>query len=167
MADRSAPEETILVFSTHWIKYLGATGIYILLMIVSFILFFIAKATVSDIPEVGNTAFLSGTILMIVVHHWYFHQLLSEAMVDIIVTTHRVIYLKNNLWFRDDMREFTLERLIAVEAQKHGLWQNLFRYGNVRFDTGGSDSSDRSNIIRLVPHPHRITKEITAKLQMR
>ena len=166
MINPSHNEETILVFSTHWIKYLLPAFIYSLLMLVSFFLFFIAGATAYEQQGLAIFSFCFGSLLMVIVHHWFFHKLLSEAMIDIIVTTKRVIYLKNNLLFDDDMREFSMDRLIAVEAQKHGLWQNLFRYGNVRFDTGGSTSTDRSNIIHLVPHPHRITKEITKKLEM-
>ena len=166
MITPSRNEETILVFSTHWIKYVLPSSIYLLMMAVSFALFIIAGSTAYEREGLSIVCFCIGSLLMITVHHWYFHRLLSEAMIDIIVTTKRVIYLKNNLLFNDDMREFSMERLIAVEAQKHGLWQNLFRYGSLRFDTGGSASTDRSNIIHLVPHPHRITKEITRKLEV-
>lgn len=140
--------------------------VYAFLTTVSLFLFFIAGYTAHHQMWISHASLFAALLLLLYVHHWFFHRILSEAMMDMILTTKRFIFIETNLFFRDDIHEVALERLRAVEAHKRGLLQNLLHYGSIWFDTGGSPISS-SKLIPLVPHPHHRVHEITSMLQMK
>lgn len=162
MQSESAGEYSVLAISTHWVKYVMPTVIYLLLFPVGMAFFIVAAMNAREYDGVANLLFISAFFLLCVVHHWYFHRIMSEAMVDLVVTNKRVIYCLDSLLRFDDMHEFSLRNLIAVQAQKHGIIQNLLRYGSLWIDTGGSASTDRGATIPLIPHPHYVAQQITA-----
>ena len=158
-------ERLIDAFSTHWIKYLAPTLILVLLAGTSILLFYLAGLSAHHSEALSHSSFISALLLLLIVHHWFFHKIMSEAMVDILITNMRFIYMKDCLLFCEDMHELSLERVRAVEAREHGVLQNIFRYGSLWFDTGGSDIGTR--LIPLIPHPHRKAKEIMQLLEMK
>ena len=155
-----------MAFSTHWVKYVVPTMIWFILFPTSVVLFVIAGLYANHNDIVANILFIGALLMMLLVHHWYFHKLLSEAMVDVVVTNKRLIYCVSSLLRYDDIHEYTVENLIAVQAQKHGLIQNLLRYGSLWLDTGGSASTDDAAVIPLVPHPHSVARELTTLHRM-
>lgn len=158
-------ERLIDTFSTHWIKYSVPVLLYIIIGITSIFLLLLARTALESMPFVAHLSFLLGTILLTLVHHWFFHRILSEGMVDVIITNKRLILLQDSLWFYDNMHEVSIALIRGVEARKQGILSNLLRYGSLWFDTGGSDTE--SSVIPLVPHPHRKVREITQMLKLR
>ncbi|PIQ76004.1 hypothetical protein COU78_03520 [Candidatus Peregrinibacteria bacterium CG10_big_fil_rev_8_21_14_0_10_49_24] len=159
-------ERLIDIFSTHWIKYVVPVVLYVLLTGTSILLFSIAGMSAHTAEGFSHVAFFIALILILIVHHWFFHSIMSEGMVDIFITNKRIISMRDRLFFCEDMHEVNIERIRAVEAQEHGILQNIFRYGNLWFDTGGS-GMDKSATIELVPHPHRRAKTIMSMLEMK
>lgn len=159
-------ERLIDAFSTHWIKYIGPGILYVLLTGTSVLLFSLAGASAHSAEGLSHVTFFAALILMLVVHHWFFHSVMSEGMVDIIITNKRIISMRDCLFFCEDMHEVHIERIRAVEAQEHGLLQNILRYGNLWFDTGGS-GMDKTATIERVPHPHTRAKTIMSMLAMK
>ena len=157
-------EELMSTFSTHWIKYVPPVSLYSMLVAGSLLLISGSVTVRTTAPLLFAGGFLSGLMILSLAHHWFFHRVLSEGMMDIIITNKRFIFLEDRLWFEDDMRELAMERIRAVEAHKHGIIQNLFRYGDLWFDTGGSDAGE-DHVIPLVPHPHYKAKIITDMLE--
>lgn len=153
-------------FSTHWIKYVGPGVLFALLIGTSVLLFSLAGMSAHHEETLSHLSFFAALVLMLITHHWFFHRILSEAMVDILITSKRVISMRDSLFFREDMHEFKLEHIRAVEAQEHGVIQNIFHYGTLWFDTGGSGMDSVACIIQ-VPHPHRKAKTIMQVLQMK
>lgn len=159
-------EELIDCFSTHAVKYVRPTFFYLLMGGVSVLLFYFAGLSMHHNMWLSYFTFLVALIVLYASHHRFFHKILSEGMDDVVITNKRLIFLDAHLWFRDDMHEVTLDRVRAVEARKHGLLQNLLRYGTLWFDTGGSEIKS-GRIIPLVPHPHSKAKMITDLLEMK
>ena len=157
-------EKLLTAFSTHWIKYVFPTFLFVIFTSVSITLFIVSLATRSSSSVLAASLFFCGLTVLLFTYHWFFHKILSEAMDDVLITNKRIIFLDESLLFCDDMREIKITRLRAVEAQKHGLLQNIFLYGNLWFDTGGSDTTDAGAIIPLVPHPHQKAKLVTEML---
>ena len=155
-------EYAVLALSTHWVKYVPPTVIYLLLFPIGMAFFVIAALNAHEYDGIANIFFVGALVLLFMVHHWYFHKIMSEAMVDLVVTNQRVIFCQDSLLRFDDLHEFSLNNLIAVEAKKHGIIQNLLRYGSLWIDTGGSSSTDRGAMIPLIPHPHYVAQQITA-----
>ncbi|HLC76449.1 MAG TPA: hypothetical protein VJB82_05040 [Candidatus Peribacterales bacterium] len=157
-------EQLIRAFSTHWIKYWGPAAAYVVLTGTGMLLFFLAIMAAYHAFVLSQITFIAGLIITLGIHHWFFHFVLSDSMDDIIITNRRVIFLDVDLLFCDDIREIQLEHIIAVEARKHGLLQNIFLYGTLWFDTGGSEMLE-GRTLPLVPRPHSIANEITILLQ--
>lgn len=158
-------ERLIDAFSTHWIKYAMPVFVLVVLLMTSTLLFYFSGLSAHHIMWLSHTTFLFAIVLLLMAHHWFFHRVLSDGMDDVIITDKRVIFLDSSLWFRDDMQEIALERIRAVEARKHGILQNIFHYGSLWFDTGGS-AVGGGKVIPLVPHPHGKAREILALLKM-
>jgi uncharacterized membrane protein YdbT with pleckstrin-like domain len=160
-------EQLVRAFGTHWIKYVGPLSMYFLLTLVSLLLFFLVATFPAQRPLwLAHIVFLAALILLLFAHHRFFHEVLSEYMEDVIITTKRIIYLETCIFFCDDTHEIPFERVTGVEARKHGILQNLLGYGSIWIDTGGNTSLDVARIIPRVPHPDRIVKEILHALEV-
>ncbi|PIR53708.1 hypothetical protein COU75_04690 [Candidatus Peregrinibacteria bacterium CG10_big_fil_rev_8_21_14_0_10_42_8] len=153
-------EKIIMAISTHWIKYVLPTIIFIIIFSASTTFFIISGIAAKDSPVMAIVILFTGMILMYLVVHWFFHRLLSEAMEDIIVTTKRVIWIKESLFQIDDVRQIPLTNIQGVESQKRGLLQTVLRYGSLWFDTGGTITTDQNAIMTEVPHPNDVAREI-------
>lgn len=162
-----ASEELIMAISTHWIKYVMPTVIFIIIMSSSITFFILASVIARQSAFIAILVLFTGMILMYLVLHWYFHKLLSEAMEDIIITTKRVIWIREALFQIDEMRQIPLKNIQGVETQKHGIVQTILHYGSLWFDTGGTITTDENAIMTLVPHPNNVAKEINAIIRSR
>jgi hypothetical protein len=167
MTHENDEEELVEAFSTHWIKYVLPTVFFVLLSGTSLLLFFLSTETLNGRILFPMMLYFSALVLLLTIHHWFFHRIMSEGMVDIIFTSKRIIYFRDSLFFCEDMHELTLKTIRAVEAQERGILQNILRYGNLWFDTGGSDIAEKGRILSLVPHPHRKAKSIMKLLKMK
>ena len=97
-------------------------------------------------------------------HHWFFHKILGEVMEDIIITDERIIWMKESLFQVNEMRQIPLNKIRGVEARKHGLLQTLLGYGQLWFDTGGTEAQDENAIMDQVPSPNEVAKNINQLL---
>ena len=158
-------ERLVDAFSTHWIKYSMPVFVLFVLLMTSILLFYFAGLSTHHLMWLSHITLLLALVLLVTVHHWFFHRILSDGMDDVIITDKRIIFLDSSLWLRDDMQEIALGQIRAVEARKRGILQNVFHYGSLWFDTGGS-AIGGGKVIPLVPHPHRKAKEILALLEM-
>lgn len=159
------PERLVAAFSTHWIKYIAPITIYVILMILTFIIYLLAQLAGNAAPWLAITSFLVGFLLMLSVHHWFFHRAFSEFMMLAIITSRRFVFLRDTILVRDDMHEISLERILAVRAKKRGIIQNILDYGSLWFDTGGT-TMENSPIIPQISHPHYKVKIIMKLMRM-
>jgi hypothetical protein len=155
-----------LVFctSTHWMKYLPKTLHSVILFLAGTVLLIIGYAVVRVSIVIAFFAIFVGIVLVLLAHHRFFHLLLSEAMQDIVITTKRILYFDDCLFFCDDEHEIPLWKVAAVEVKQHGLFQNVLDYGVLWFDTGGG-AVDIKRSIPYVPHPDRVAETITGLLK--
>lgn len=166
MVELQKDERLIDMFSTHWIKYAAPVFVYLLLMSASILLFYFSVLSAHHNMWLSHITFLIALIIMLGIHHWFFHRIMSDSLIDIIITTRRFIFFEDRLWFRGDLYEVALEHLRIVEAQKHGILQNVLHYGSLWLSPGAGSSSI-GKVIPRVPHPQRKAKEMTELLRMK
>lgn len=152
-------EKLIRTAREHWIKYVFPVFIYIMLLGTSTLLFFLAGLTAHHVMWLSHIAFLMALGLFFITHHWFFVMLLSESMTHIIVTNHRLVRLRERLFFQEEMLEVSFEKMKSVSARKNGLLQTILRYGTLSFEGGTK--------IPLVPHPNSIAKDIEQAMGLR
>jgi len=152
-------EKIIRTVGEHWIKYVFPVFVFIFLLGISVLLFLLAGLTAHHSMWLSHVSFLLALGLFFITHHWFFVMLLSESVTRIVVTNHRIVRLRERLFFEEEMLEVSFEKMKTVEAQKHGLLQNILRYGTLRFETGTK--------IPLVPHPNNIAKDIEQAMGLR
>ena len=153
-------EKIVLSISTHWIKYVLPTTIFLIILTASTSFFIISNIATESSDIIAIITLFLGMILMYLVMHWYFHKILSEAMEDIIITTKRIIWIKESLFQIDDVRQIPLANIQGVEAKKHGISQTILRYGSIWFDTGGTITNDQNAMMDQVPHPNDVARKI-------
>ena len=163
--ESNGDERLVRAFSTHWVKYIQPIIIFTLVMLSSSAVMFAAYLMRESLWPVAIGFFMASAVFIILAHHWFFHTLLSEAMEDVIITTERIIWIKESLYQTDDMRQIPLENIQGVEAAKHGLSQTILHYGTVWFDTGGTVTSDENAKLTRVPHPNQVAREINELIQ--
>lgn len=155
-------ERLVSAITTHWVKYvpqailchfLAAVGIFLLVSSYYFLSFSALFAT--------GMAVIGG-IMFLLAHHKWFHKVLSEEFIDIILTSERIIYFDDFLFLSDNEHEIPLHRVAGVEVKQEGLLQNLLHYGTLWIDTGGG-IIDLKRSIANVPHPEELSEKI-AKL---
>lgn len=157
-------EHIVRAFSTHWVKYIQPISIFVIVMLSSVTVLSAAYFMKDNLWPFAIGFFLAGSVFITLAHHWFFHTLLSEAMEDVIITTKRIIWIKESLYQMDDIRQIPLENIHGVEAIKHGFSQTVLRYGNVWFDTGGTTTSDENAKLTRVPHPNQVARDINILL---
>lgn len=150
--------------STHWVKYVSRTLIYNLIGAFGIGLMIIAWNIDLVFPLLSAAVFLIGGFLFLLCHHLLFHLYLSEQLIDIIVTSKRIIYFNDRLFTCDDEHEIPLRKIAAVEIQQHGIIQNILDYGVLWFDTGGG-TVDLRRSIPHVAHPDAVAEVINAQLE--
>jgi hypothetical protein len=160
MENSPTTEKLVFCVSTHWMKYvpnalknnfLGLIGVSLLI-----------TSLIAALEAVSIITFFCGGALILYAHHHLFHKLMSESMYDIFVTTERVIYFDDRLFLSNNEHEVPLHRIAGIEADQQGLIQNIFDYGTLWIDTGGS-TVDLKRSIPLAPHPEDLT-ELIAQL---
>ena len=159
-------EYLVYAISEHWIKYAVPVVLYAVLTPLSIGMLALAGATAHRNDVVSFSSHFIGLAMLLLTHHWFFHRILSESIIDIIVTTKRIIYLEDSLFLSYTKHDIALERIRAVEARENGIVQNILSYGDLWFDTGGSDITG-GTVIHYVPHPHTQEKQIMKLLEMK
>lgn len=157
----------VRAFSTHWIKYIAPTCAFLIVINASASILVAAGMSASSSPLLSNTLLFLGMILTYLSLHWFFHKLLSEAMEDIVITTKRIIWIKEALFTVDEMRQIPLSNIQGVEARKRGILQTVLGYGTLWLDTGGTITADANAMIDQVPHPNRVAGEINKLLRLK
>ena len=150
-----AQERLLFAVSTHWVKYIRRFILSHFLLTCGIILFFVAYAAKNAPQIVSLTTCVLGITFILFAHHLFFHLLMSEALLDIVITTDRIIYFNDSLFVCDDEHEIPLNKIAGVEVQQHGLIQNILNYGIVWIDKGGG-SIDLKRSIPNVPQPEQI-----------
>ena len=152
-------EKLIKIINEHWMKYVPSAIIGFLLTGIGFILFFIWFIGKQETAGILNFFYIFSFNLFFYLHHWFFLILFSEAMGGIILTTKRIIYIRQTLFFSDIMQDISYEKIKTVKAETNGLLHNILHYGNLRFDP--------EMFIPLVPHPNSVVKEIEQMIGMK
>lgn len=152
-----ATERLVFCTSTHWMKYLfnGLKNHFLALLG----LMLLAVSNISALEAVSFITFCIGMMLILYAHHNFFHKLMSESMLDIFLTTERVIYFDDKLFLSNNEHEIPLHRVAGSEANQDGIIQNVLNYGTLWIDTGGS-TIDFKRSIPYVPKPEDVNEYI-------
>ncbi len=134
-------ERIVLSGHHHWVKYVLILFIAAVLAAACLAGLSIALASATASLYVGFLAAL------LVVVHWFFHALMSEQCTDIVLTNERLLYLRHRLWLDHRLDEVLVDRIKAVQFDRHGFVHRLLDYGELWIDTGGGQT------IQYVPSP--------------
>ncbi len=144
----------------HWMKYVAAIMIYVLLLCLAMSMFVLSASLRATAPELALMILFVTLIAMTAVLHWFFHFVLSENVTDVILTNKRIVRLTRSLWFVDTMDEIVLPRIKMVEVKKKGILRRLLNYGDLWFDTGGGQR------IAFMPAPKAWAEEIERNMRI-
>jgi hypothetical protein len=159
MPEFEADERLLKVLHTHWMQFAPLLLVIFPLSLIIGLL--VAGLTLPASSLLGTTSLLLSMVVSVLTLHWFFHLILSISLNDILITDRRILFLSSKLWLRDNMHEILNRRINAVEVSKKGVLQNMLDYGELWFDTGGSESQDRTQIVPYVPHPYHWEKQIS------
>lgn len=153
-------EKIIRIVHYHWIVFVGPAIVYLFLMATAILLFILAGMGAHHYMWLSHGTFIAALLLMLLTHHWFFAMLLSDRAEHIVITNKRVIHIENSLFFFDEVREISFEKMKTVEATKEGFFPTLLRYGTLHFE--GSNFS-----IPYVPHTNSVAADIERAMGLR
>lgn len=159
LADGASREVLIAAFPEHWVVYVRTFFGYLLLLAISLFLFWLAGWTAYHTEWFSQLVFLAAILIFWTSHHWFFAMMLSRSLSRIFITNRRVIRVRERLFLSEEMYEISFEKMKTVTADKHGLFQNLFRYGTLKFENMAK--------ITYVPHPNRVARQIEQAMGMK
>src|SRR3989338_6360417 len=81
----------------HWVKYVVQVVLYCLLLHIALLLFVLAGLSAHHYMWLSHGTFLAGLVLLLIIHHWFFMVLLSEALDRIIITNRRLVRIQYRL----------------------------------------------------------------------
>jgi len=157
MEKRDDNERLIYCATTHWVKYVPNACKNTFLMLIGIVL--LSVSHIAIVLPVAEITCISGGLLILYAHHHLFHKILSESMYDIFVTSERIIYFNDSLFFANNEHEIPLHRIAGIEANQEGIVQNMLNYGTVWIDTGGS-TIDFKRSIPHVPSPEEFSENV-------
>ncbi|HLD63919.1 MAG TPA: hypothetical protein VI913_03450 [Candidatus Peribacteraceae bacterium] len=153
-------EKISAVLNEHWVKYVFPSVMYALLLLISSLLLFLSVYVVHPYTWLSHLTFISGLVLFLITHHWFFMVLLSECLDRIIITNRRLIRLQYRMILHEDVLEVSFQFMKTVDAQKEGPLQNIFNFGSLVFENNKARVS-------LVPHPNRVAERIERAMEAR
>ncbi len=160
MADvqTTSAETLIAVFHEHWIKYVRLVFVYVLLLLTSFLIFYFAALSAYHYDWLAEPLLLLAIALVLFDHHWFFMATLSQAENHLIITSERLIWVRNRLFFDEEMHEYAFDKMKTVGAEKNSLLQYILQFGTLRFESGLP--------IPFVAHPNSVVKKIEQAMGM-
>lgn len=161
---QSREEHVLYAATTHWVKYVPRAARFHLFLIFALILLYVSLAVASFSPQLSFAVFFPAACLALIAHHLFFHLIMSEEMIDIIVTDQRIIYFEDCLFLSDNEHEIPLEKIAAVEVIQKGIVQNMLNYGMLWIDTGGG-AVDLKRSLAHVSSPEEVAEHIAEAKQ--
>lgn len=151
-------EKLILILHEHWVKYVRLILVYILLLVSSVVLFYFAGVSAYHVEWLSQGLLLFAVFLFLFNHHWFFMSVLSQAENHILITSRRVIWIRNRLFIDEEMLEYAFDKMKFVESKKTTILQYIFQYGTLEFESGKP--------IPYVPHPNSVVRDIEQAMGM-
>lgn len=154
----SGPERLIIVIHEHWVRYIRLAFVYVLLLMVSFLFFYLSGLAAYHYEILSESLFVLALLLFFLDHHWFFMAALSQAENHVMVTTDRVIWIRHRLFFQEEMMEYAFDKMKTVEAHKTNILQYILQYGTLKFESGPP--------VLYVPHPNNVVRKIEQAMGM-
>jgi len=151
-------ERVLLITNQHWISYVIPVTMACVVGLAGLLLYTLAGYTAHHAMWVSHAALMLGLLLVLLAHHWIFHRILSKVADVIIVTSERIIDMRIRLLLDEGMFEIQLQKVQSVTAAKPNLLAAVLNYGNLEFKPSG--------LVRFVPHPQRVAREIQRAMGM-
>lgn len=154
--DGQRPEESVesIIKNHPFILFQpGLMAVLILLIPTVFLIFFGATIVFSV------AAFICVPIAIYFFSIKYF----EFASSVLLITSQRIIYLKQKGFIKRDVIETNFEKIQDVSTSIHGLVQTMLDFGEIKIRTAGAGQGDEI-VIKNIPHPYKTQQEITKRI---
>jgi len=154
-------ERIVLVLRRHWVIITSKIFVSIILFLMPFVIFFILSSNYPDFTEYPyNYIFWFVSLLYIGALWLYFLTAWLDYYLDIwIVTNKRIVDIEQHGLFKREVSEFSISKVQDITINIRGVFQTLFKYGNVQIQTA---SESKNFTFHQVPNPYK-AKDIILK----
>ncbi len=135
-------EEFICFFRNHWIVLAKSFGVFLLLIVVSFIV----ASNIGWIQEVVRGSqeikllFFTSFLLVTIYFHKFFNTILNFFVNIGIITDMRIIDHKKTLFFTDTMEAVDMANIQNLERITEGFLPNVLQYGDIKIYLAASST---------------------------
>lgn len=136
----------------HWMKRAPAFCVWLILSVICLV----AMLSLPAGSAAGGYGSVVAVAALLIVHHWFFHAMLSESATGFMLTNKRVLFLWRRLWLADEMDELVLQKIKLVKAHRRGFIRQILDYGDLAclFDI------DAGKTLLYLPHPGEWARRI-------
>lgn len=151
LEDQRPNEEVVLCRRRHpWVLARPAVISIILVLIITLLVYVFRFNPINVIVCAIILAFLLSYVSV----SWF-----SYTSTFFVITSQRVIYIKQNNLFNRKVQEVELSSIYNMSYSMDGFWRTLLNYGNIRLNTQG-DSEDSINLEDF-ENPHFIHEKLS------
>lgn len=141
-------EEVILTIQDHWILLLRP----LMFLILGGTTFFLSHHTGQFLTPNAELAqlllYLFSYIVLLVSTHFFFILLFQRLISNIVITNKRIIEIQYLPFAVDDINHIPISKISEIKKVKHGIFRNIFNYGEVCMSIAETPKEVMLNYIR-------------------
>ncbi|MBX4188347.1 MAG: PH domain-containing protein [Candidatus Doudnabacteria bacterium] len=154
---QQSDERVCLIIRQHWLVLFMKLFLWFIMLIVYFVLDYVSLTFLPqyldrsflpliDLLKIGYLMFMA-LGLLIIITLWYLN--------THIITSKRVVDVEQKSLLTHTISELHLEQIQDVTAEVHGLFENIFNFGDVYVQTAGET---QRFLFNKIPNPTKVTK---------
>jgi hypothetical protein len=148
------------VYRKHWSVWLRAVLLPVMWLVAGFAVLLITLV-IPAVREFGIIGYAAGLVMLLLGGGWYYYSDWDwRHDYYVINDTHIIIINQRPLWIKNEIEQLLLKQVDNVVAETRGIWQRIFKYGDVRVALIGADTSKTFD---NVANPLDIQQEITKR----
>lgn len=124
-------EKLLLALNDHWIVVLRYVFVFLCGWLMFISIYFVGGLFEARFPDLFFGLMLFGWIVLMLVMHWFFLQIIQWSLSNWFVTTERIVEFDMKPFTQSDFRTVKISEIHEIEKIKRGVVKNLLDYGEV------------------------------------
>lgn len=155
---KTPDDEIVLIIKKHWIKYLAVLTIAIFMLSIPAIGTYLLIINLNDLSLLAVLSITSGIGLsLLALNAMLFYSFVDYYLDMTVVTSKKVIDIKQHGFFNQATEEVHLSDIESVEAKIKGIIPYYLDYGDIYIHTADESATF---IVTNIPNPNAVTRKI-------
>ncbi|MDQ7025954.1 MAG: cyclic nucleotide-binding domain-containing protein [Anaerolineae bacterium] len=153
-------DEGATVYRKHWSIWMRAVLLPTIWVVAGFALLLLT-VFLPFLRDFGIIGFAAAMVMLLLGAVWFYFSDWDWRHDYYIVTDSNIVIINQRpLWLQSENEQLLLKQVDNVGAESHGIWQRIFKFGDVRVSLVGADEP---KIFKNISNPLDVQEEITRR----